>query len=250
MVLISGSGTNLQALIDDLAEHRALATIVGVVANKADAFGLQRAASAGIATRVLSHRDFADREAFDQALVREIDAFAPDLVLLAGFMRILTADFVKHYRGRLLNIHPSLLPKHKGLQTHQRALDAGDLEHGATVHFVTEELDGGPLIVQGRVKIIPDDDAASLAAQVQQLEYRLFPLATRCFAAGRLQLNEDASEPCFFTPPHPLTARPCADPERQLRQRRAAGTLQRQLRCRHEAHTCQWRSTAQPGGQR
>ncbi len=191
MVLISGSGTNLQALIDDLAEHRALATIVGVVANKADAFGLQRAASAGIATRVLSHRDFADREAFDQALVREIDAFAPDLVLLAGFMRILTADFVKHYRGRLLNIHPSLLPKHKGLQTHQRALDAGDLEHGATVHFVTEELDGGPLIVQGRVKIIPDDDAASLAAQVQQLEYRLFPLATRCFAAGRLQLNED-----------------------------------------------------------
>jgi len=191
VVLISGSGTNLQALIDDLAEQNALASIVGVVANKADAFGLQRAEKAGIATQALSHRDFADREAFDQALASAIDAFSPDLVLLAGFMRILTADFVKHYRGRLLNIHPSLLPKHKGLQTHQRALDAGDVEHGATVHFVTEELDGGPLIVQGRVKITPDDDAVSLAAKVQQLEYRLFPLATRWFAAGRLQLNDD-----------------------------------------------------------
>lgn len=191
MVLISGSGTNLQALIDDFAGQPDAASIVGVISNKSDAYGLQRAAAAGIATRTLSHRDFADRAAFDQALQLEIDAFNPDLVLLAGFMRILTADFVKHYRGRMLNIHPSLLPKHKGLQTHQRALDAGDLEHGATIHFVTEELDGGPLILQSRIKIIPGDDADSLAAQVQQQEYRLFPLVTRWFVAGRLHLNED-----------------------------------------------------------
>tara|TARA_R110000744_G_scaffold104714_1_gene200390 strand:- start:43 stop:687 length:645 start_codon:yes stop_codon:yes gene_type:complete len=191
VVLISGSGTNLQALIDDLAEQPALASIVGVVANKVDAYGLQRAAAAGIATRVLNHRDFSDREGFDHALQHEIDAFKPDLVLLAGFMRILTAQFVRHFRGRLLNIHPSLLPKHKGLQTHQRALDEGDAEHGATVHFVTEELDGGPLILQGRIKIASDDDASSLAAQVQQLEYRLFPLVTRWYAAGRLHLDED-----------------------------------------------------------
>ncbi|MEH6687580.1 MAG: phosphoribosylglycinamide formyltransferase [Halopseudomonas sabulinigri] len=191
VVLISGSGTNLQALIDDLAGQGSLASIVGVIANKADAYGLQRAANAGIATRTLSHRDFVDRAAFDQALQREIDAFNPDLILLAGFMRILTADFVKHYRGRLLNIHPSLLPKHKGLQTHQRALDEGDLEHGATVHFVTEELDGGPLILQSRIKIIQGDDAASLATQVQQQEYLLFPLVVRWFAADRLHLNHD-----------------------------------------------------------
>lgn len=191
MVLISGSGTNLQALIDDLAGQSDTASIVGVISNKADAYGLQRATAAGIATRTLSHRDFSNREAFDQALQLEIDAFEPDLILLAGFMRILTADFVKHYRGRMLNIHPSLLPKHKGLQTHQRALDAGDLEHGATIHFVTEELDGGPLVLQSRVKIIPGDDADSLAAQVQQQEYRLFPLVTRWFVTGRLQLNDD-----------------------------------------------------------
>jgi len=191
VVLISGSGTNLQALIDDLAGQPGAASIVGVISNKADAYGLQRAAAAGIQTRTLNHLDFTDREAFDQALQQTIDAFAPDLVLLAGFMRILTAGFAKHYRGRLLNIHPSLLPKHKGLHTHQRALDEGDPEHGATVHFVTEELDGGPLILQGRIKIIPGDDATSLAIQVQQLEYRLFPVVTRWFAAARLQLNED-----------------------------------------------------------
>lgn len=201
MVLISGSGTNLQALIDNLAAPDSPARIVGVISNKADAYGLQRAGAAGIPFDTLNHRDFIDRESFDRALQQQIDAFQPDLVLLAGFMRILTPGFVTHYRGRLLNIHPSLLPKHKGLQTHQRALDAGDAEHGATVHFVTEELDGGPLILQGRVQITPGQEAASLAAEVQQLEYRLYPLAARWFAAGRLQLNDDRA--CFDGNPIP-----------------------------------------------
>ncbi|MEH6564751.1 MAG: phosphoribosylglycinamide formyltransferase [Halopseudomonas sp.] len=201
VVLISGSGTNLQALIDNLAVPDSPARIVGVISNKADAYGLQRAGAAGIPFDTLNHRDFIDRESFDRALQQQIDAFQPDLVLLAGFMRILTPGFVTHYRGRLLNIHPSLLPKHKGLQTHQRALDAGDAEHGATVHFVTEELDGGPLILQGRVQITPGQEAASLAAEVQQLEYRLYPLAARWFAAGRLQLNDDRA--CFDGNPIP-----------------------------------------------
>ena len=191
VVLISGSGTNQQALIDDLAGADAPAEIVAVISNKAEAYGLVRASNAGIQTRALDHREFADRAAFDRALIAEIDAFQPDLVLLAGFMRILTADFVTHYRGRLLNIHPSLLPRHKGLQTHQRALDAGDEEHGASIHFVTEELDGGPVVIQGRVTVHPDDDAASLTSRVQVKEHALYPLAARWFATGRLRLEGD-----------------------------------------------------------
>ena len=188
VVLISGSGSNLQAVLDDLAGADAPAEVVAVISNKAEAYGLERARSAGIPTRALDHRGFADRAAYDQALIEQIDAFAPDLVLLAGFMRILTATFVTHFHGRLLNIHPSLLPKYKGLQTHQRALDAGDAEHGASIHFVTEELDGGPLVLQGRVVVHPDDDADSLAKRVQQQEHRLYPLVVRWFASGRLRL--------------------------------------------------------------
>ena len=188
VVLISGSGSNLQAVLDDLAGADAPAEVVAVISNKAEAYGLERARSAGIETRALDHRSFADRAAYDQALIEQIDAFTPDLVLLAGFMRILTATFVTHFHGRLLNIHPSLLPKYKGLQTHQRALDAGDAEAGASIHFVTEELDGGPLVLQGRVVVHPDDDADSLATRVQQQEHRLYPLVVRWFASGRLRL--------------------------------------------------------------
>ena len=153
VVLISGSGSNLQALIDSIVQDGNPARIAAVICNRADAYGLVRAQNAGIPTRVLDHKQFDGREAFDAALIEAIDGFDPQLVVLAGFMRILTGDFVRHYEGRLLNIHPSLLPKYKGLHTHQRALEAGDREHGCSVHFVTEELDGGPLVVQAVVPV-------------------------------------------------------------------------------------------------
>ena len=186
VVLISGSGSNLQAFIDTL--HGRQANIVAVISNRDDAFGLQRAALAGIPTAVLNHRAFTDRASYDRALAALIDSHAPDLVILAGFMRILTAEFVHHYQGRLLNIHPSLLPRYPGLHTHQRALEAGDQEHGATVHFVTEELDGGPAIVQSHVPVLPDDTADSLAERVRHTEHRLYPLAAMLYANGRLRL--------------------------------------------------------------
>ncbi|WHU44201.1 phosphoribosylglycinamide formyltransferase, partial [Pseudomonas fulva] len=157
VVLLSGSGSNLQALIDSSAIPDSAVRIGAVISNRADAYGLQRAAAAGIETAVLDHTEFEGREAFDAALVACIDGFAPDLVVLAGFMRILSGGFVRHYQGRLLNIHPSLLPRYKGLHTHRRALEAGDAEHGCSVHFVTEELDGGPLVVQAVVPVAPDD---------------------------------------------------------------------------------------------
>jgi len=148
VVLLSGTGSNLQALIDSTRTGDSPVRIAAVISNRADAYGLQRASDAGIATRSLDHKAFEGREAFDAALIELIDEFKPKLVVLAGFMRILSADFVRHYQGRLLNIHPSLLPKYKGLHTHQRALEAGDAEHGCSVHFVTEELDAGPIIAQ------------------------------------------------------------------------------------------------------
>ena len=189
VVLISGSGSNLQALIDSL-QADSPAQISAVISNRADAFGLQRAAKAGIATQVLDHKAFADREAFDGALIEAIDAHQADLVILAGFMRILTPGFVTHYTGRLLNIHPSLLPKYKGLHTHQRALEAGDAEHGCSVHFVTEELDGGPLVVQAVVPVMADDTPETLAERVHAAEHQIYPLAMHWFAQGRLQLDE------------------------------------------------------------
>ena len=189
VVLISGSGSNLQALIDSSAGGENPARIRAVISNRADAYGLERAKAAGIDTWVLDHKAFDGREAFDAALIEAIDAFAPQLVVLAGFMRILSPDFVRHYAGRLLNIHPSLLPKYKGLHTHQRALEAGDAEHGCSVHFVTEELDGGPLVVQAVIPVQAGDSLDSLAQRVHQQEHLIYPLAVRWFAEGRLRLG-------------------------------------------------------------
>lgn len=190
VVLLSGTGSNLQALIDSDDVKASPANIRAVISNRADAYGLQRAKDAGIDTRVLDHKAFEGREAFDAALIKVIDEFKPQLVVLAGFMRILSADFVRHYQGRLLNIHPSLLPKYKGLHTHQRALEAGDGEHGCSVHFVTEELDGGPLVVQAVIPVESDDSPHSLAQRVHAQEHRIYPLAVRWFAEGRLSLDE------------------------------------------------------------
>ncbi len=192
VVLISGSGSNLQALIDSQSDSNP-ARIGAVISNRADAYGLQRAQAAGIPTQVLSHREFADREAFDTALMAAIDAFQPDLVVLAGFMRILTPGFVRHYQGRLLNIHPSLLPRHKGLDTHNRAVAAGDTEHGCSVHFVTEELDGGPVAIQAAIPIRADESVAQLTDRVHVVEHRIYPLAVRWFAEGRLRLGEQGA---------------------------------------------------------
>lgn len=190
VVLLSGTGSNLQALIDSARTGDSPVRIRAVISNRADAYGLQRARDAGIDTAVLDHKAFDGREAFDAALVELIDGFAPQLVVLAGFMRILSAGFVRHYHGRLLNIHPSLLPKYKGLHTHQRALEAGDTEHGCSVHFVTEELDGGPLVVQAVIPVVSDDTPAQLAQRVHSQEHLIYPLAVRWFAEGRLRLGE------------------------------------------------------------
>lgn len=188
VVLISGSGSNLQAIMDDLVNH-STARICAVVSNRADAYGLIRAEHAGITQHILNHKEFADRLAFDTALMQVIDQHQPDLVVLAGFMRILTPEFTRHYAQRLLNIHPSLLPKHKGLNTHQRAIDEGDSAHGCSVHFVTEELDGGPVVIQAALPIDPDDTAEQLAQKVHALEHKIYPLAVRWFAEGRLRLS-------------------------------------------------------------
>ncbi len=190
VVLISGGGSNLQALIDGAADGYLNIDVRAVVSNEADAFGLQRAAAAAIATRVLDHRDFADRAGYDAALQALIDGFAPELVLLAGFMRILTPGFTTHYRGRMMNIHPSLLPRHRGLHTHRRALESGDRVHGASVHFVTEELDGGPLIIQVKVPVLAGDEPDALAARVLKQEHRIYPQAVRWFTERRLRLTE------------------------------------------------------------
>ncbi|HGA2320260.1 TPA: phosphoribosylglycinamide formyltransferase [Pseudomonas putida] len=193
VVLLSGSGSNLQALIDSCHAQDSLVRIAAVVSNRADAYGLQRAQAAGIDTVVLDHTQFDGREAFDAALMARIDGFTPDLVVLAGFMRILSGDFVRHYQGRLLNIHPSLLPRYKGLHTHRRALEAGDAEHGCSVHFVTEELDGGPLVVQAVVPVLPEDTVESLAQRVHHQEHQIYPLAVHWFAHGRLRLGEQGA---------------------------------------------------------
>ncbi|AEY01027.1 phosphoribosylglycinamide formyltransferase [Oceanimonas sp. GK1] len=190
LVLISGNGSNLQTLLDQAAEGRLGGEVVAVISNKADAYGLERARRANVATEVLPGRDFADRESYDAALLTLMEGYQPDLVVLAGFMRILTPDFVRHYAGRMLNIHPSLLPKYQGLNTHQRAIDAGDDEHGCSVHFVTEELDGGPVILQARVPVFAEDDAAAVAARVQVQEHAIYPLAVRWFCAGRLTMKD------------------------------------------------------------
>jgi phosphoribosylglycinamide formyltransferase-1 len=189
VVLISGTGSNLQALLDAAAagaDYR----ISAVISNRPGAAGLDRAAAAGVPTRVLDHTGFAERSAFDAALAELIDGFAPRLVVLAGFMRILTAEFVEHFAGRMINIHPSLLPAFQGLHTHRRALAAGVVEHGASVHFVTGELDGGPVIAQTRLVVRADDDEHTLAARVLEREHRLLPQVVQWFAEGRIALRD------------------------------------------------------------
>jgi phosphoribosylglycinamide formyltransferase-1 len=180
----------MRAFIDACASGALPAAVVLVVSNNPDAAGLRQAAAAGIATECVDHRGFPDRESFDRALVAAVEAQKPDLVILAGFMRILTAVFITPFAGRLLNIHPSLLPKYRGLHTHQRALDAGDSESGATVHYVTAELDGGPSIIQAREPILPGDTAATIAARVVELEHAIYPIAARWHIQGRLRLTE------------------------------------------------------------
>ncbi len=192
VVLISGSGSNLQAIIDGMQSTELPIDIAAVISNRPAVFGLERAEKAGIPALVLDHKQFDDRESFDQKLAQLIDSYQPDLVVLAGFMRILTTTFTRHYAGRMLNIHPSLLPKYQGLHTHQRVLDAGEAEHGVTVHFVTEELDGGPAVIQAKISIESVDDAVSLAKRVQQQEHIIYPLAVKWFAEGRLRMDDGA----------------------------------------------------------
>ncbi|WP_301102426.1 phosphoribosylglycinamide formyltransferase [Propionivibrio sp.] len=188
VILISGRGSNMESLLAAVAAGSLPVRVAAVLANRADAKGLETAAAAGVVTRVVEHRSFASRDAFDAALAEAIDAFSPDLVVLAGFMRILSDGFVRHFAGRLINIHPSLLPSFPGLHTHQRAIDEGVRVHGCTVHFVTPALDHGPIIVQAAVPVLDGDDAASLAARVLAQEHQVYPLAVRWFAEGHLQL--------------------------------------------------------------
>ncbi|MEY8248583.1 MAG: phosphoribosylglycinamide formyltransferase [Bermanella sp.] len=188
VVLISGSGSNMQAIAEACQKQSMDAEIVAVISNRPGVAGLERAQQFDIANEVLDHTGFATREEFDINLIRAIDEHSPDLVVLAGFMRILTADFVRRYKGRLLNIHPSLLPKYKGLHTHKRALEAGDKEHGVTVHFVSEDLDGGPNIIQAVVPVLDDDSEATLQSRVQPQEHIIYPIAVKWFVEGRLTM--------------------------------------------------------------
>jgi phosphoribosylglycinamide formyltransferase-1 len=192
-VLISGRGSNLQAFVDACASGKLDAEICVVISNNPDAGGLQRAAAAGIDTCCVNHRDFDSRESFDAALVSELEQREVDLVILAGFMRILTPVFITPFAGRLLNIHPSLLPRYPGLDTHRRALEAGDKEAGVTVHFVTRQLDGGPPVLQARVPILPDDTPDSLASRVILQEHAIYPLAANWYLSGRLRLTTEGA---------------------------------------------------------
>lgn len=189
VVLISGRGSNLRALL----EARLPVEFACVISNRADAGGLETAAAHEVPTRVLNHRDYSDRAAFDTALAAEIDRHAPDLVILAGFMRVLSDAFVLHYERRLINIHPALLPAFPGLDTHARAIAGGVKLHGCTVHFVTPEVDAGPILAQAAVPVLADDTADSLAARVLVQEHRLFPQAVRWFAEGRVRWREDGT---------------------------------------------------------
>ncbi|WP_256079245.1 phosphoribosylglycinamide formyltransferase [Massilia sp. YIM B04103] len=190
VILISGRGSNMEAVVRAAQAEQWPARIAAVISNKADAKGLEFAASHGIATAVVANKDYPSREAFDAALQSVIDGYAPDLVVLAGFMRILTPGFTAHYAGRMLNIHPSLLPLFPGLHTHEQALASGLAQHGATVHFVTAELDHGPMVDQVAVPILPGDTADTLAARVLEQEHQLYPRAIRWFIEGRLTVED------------------------------------------------------------
>jgi len=189
VVLISGSGSNLQAIIDSSSDPESSINIRAVISNNPGAYGLERASGAGIRGSVVNHRDYLNRSSYDLALIAEIDSHQPELVVLAGFMRILTSEFVNHYSGRLINIHPSLLPLYPGLKTHQQAIENGDLEAGATVHFVTPEVDEGPIIIQAAVPVFKTDSSNDLASRVLQQEHLIYPKAIRWFAQGRLTVQ-------------------------------------------------------------
>ena len=190
VILISGRGSNMLALLDAVASGELPVRVAGVIANRPQAEGIQLAAARGIPTAIVDHRQFADRDAFDMALADRIDAFAPDLVVLAGFMRILTDVFVTRFTGRLINIHPSLLPAYPGLHTHRRALEDGVRVHGCTVHFVTPALDHGPIIIQAAVPVLDGDDEATLAQRVLAEEHRVYTLAVHWFIEGRLTIRD------------------------------------------------------------
>jgi len=194
VVLISGGGTNLQAIIEAADRGEIPVEIACVISDQPEAFGLQRAARAAIPTQVLPAAGFADRAAYDNALGELLDDLDPDVVVLAGFMRILTSDLVNRWRGRMLNIHPSLLPDYRGLHTHRRVLDAGERWHGTSVHFVTEELDGGPVIAQARLEIGAGDTEDSLNRRVQALEHRMYPAVIGWLAKDRVRMTEDGVE--------------------------------------------------------
>jgi phosphoribosylglycinamide formyltransferase-1 len=194
-ILISGRGSNMAAVIDAAATGRIEGAVTHVISNRADAGGLAYARQHGIATSVVDHRAHPSRDAFDAALAEAIDRGEPDLVVLAGFMRILGADFVNRYEGRMLNIHPSLLPAYPGTQTHRRVLEDHGQRHGCTVHFVTPDVDGGPIVAQAEVRVFPDDDVATLAARVLEQEHRLLPEVVGWFCDGRLRL--DAGRVCI-----------------------------------------------------
>jgi phosphoribosylglycinamide formyltransferase-1 len=206
VVLISGSGSNLQAIIDAIKNQSLDAEIKAVISNKANAKGLQRASRENIPAYVVNHKQFADRESFDQAMIDIIDPLQPELIILAGFMRILSDVFISHYAHRLINIHPSLLPKYKGLNTHQQAIDNQDKKHGASVHYVNHELDSGAVIIQAETRILESDDAASLALRVLKDEHKIYPMAIRMhlenrltFSEGRLLLdNKELSKPLIW----------------------------------------------------
>jgi phosphoribosylglycinamide formyltransferase-1 len=200
VILISGRGSNMEAIIRACADEGWAAQVAAVIANRPDAAGLAFAASHGITTAVVDPRQFPDRDSFDAALAQEIDSFGPDLVVLAGFMRVLTAGFVDHYAGRMLNVHPSLLPSFPGLKTHQQALDAGVRLHGASVHFVTSQLDHGPIVAQAAVPVEAGDTPAMLAERVLATEHIIYPRAVRWFVEGRLALD---GLRVTLTPPEP-----------------------------------------------
>ncbi len=189
VILISGSGTNLQAIIDAVNQGLINATIAAVISNRADTKGLQRAQHAHIKTAIIDQKEYQDRVSYDDALISEIDKYKPGLIVLAGYMRILTDNFISHYHGTILNIHPSLLPEFKGLHTHRRALEASKSVHGASVHFVSNELDSGPVVIQAEVPVLENDTEQSLAERVLLQEHVIYPMAIAWFVDGRLKMN-------------------------------------------------------------
>lgn len=190
VVLVSGNGSNLQAIIDACQSNQINGKVVAVISNQPNVYSLIRAKQANIPSHVINHKAFISREEFDDKVQQQIDCYQPDLIVLAGYMRILTADFVQHYAGKMLNIHPSLLPKYPGLHTHRRAIEAGDKEHGTTVHFVTEDLDGGPIILQAKVPIFDNDAEQDVIKRVLTQEHQIYPLVVKWFCDNRLNMQD------------------------------------------------------------